>query len=55
MPYLPERYERHGEEPTGPFRPDLQQPGARLAPTNSAFSFSGLTARYNQVNARESL
>ena len=55
MPYLRERYQQHGEEPGGPFRPDLQQPGARLAPTNSGFSFSGLTMRYNQVNLRESL
>ena len=55
MPYLRERYQQHGEEPGGPFRPDLQQPGARLSPTNSGFSFSGLTMRYNQVNLRESL
>lgn len=55
MPYLRERYQQHGEEPTGPFRPNLQQPGARLAPTNSAFSFSGLAARYNQVDVGESL
>ena len=52
MPTLPARYERHGEEFTGPFRPDHQQPGARLAPTSSGFSFSGLTARYNPVSSQ---
>lgn len=54
MPYLPEEYERRGQEPTGPFRPDLQQPGARLV--TSSFSFSGLTTRhYNQVTNQERL
>jgi len=52
MPTLPARYERHGEEFTGPFRPDHQQPGARLAPTSSGFSFSGLTARYDPVSSQ---
>jgi hypothetical protein len=51
MPTLPARYERHGEEFTGPFRPDHQQPGARLAPINSGFSFGGLTARYDPVRS----
>lgn len=39
MPVLPAR---HGEEFTGPFRPDHQQPGARLAPTSGALSVSGM-------------
>jgi hypothetical protein len=51
MPYLPREYARHGQEPTGPIRPDYQQPGARLA-TGAGFSFHGLTARYNPVNSQ---
>jgi hypothetical protein len=48
MPYLQERYERHGQEPTGPVGPDHQQPGARLA---TGFTFSGLTGRYDPVRS----
>ena len=51
MPYLPREYARHGQEPTGPIRPDHQQPGARLA-AGTGFSFSGLTARYDPVSIR---
>ena len=51
MPYLQQEYARHGQEPTGPIRPDYQQPGARLA-AGTGFSFSGLTARYNPVSMR---
>ena len=53
MPYRQEEYERRGQEPTGPFRPSLQQPGQRL---DASFSFSGLMSTgYGQVNRRESL
>ena len=51
MPYLPQEYARHGQEPTGPIRPDHQQPGARLA-AGTGFSFNGLTTRYNPVSSR---
>ena len=51
MPYLQQEYARHGQEPTGPIRPDYQQPGARLA-AGTGFSFSGLTTRYNPVSMR---
>jgi hypothetical protein len=51
MPYLPREYARHGQEPTGPIRPDYQQPGARLA-AGTGFSFSGLTTRYDPVSMR---
>ena len=49
MPYLPREYARHGQEPTGPIRPDHRQPGARLA---TGFTFHGLTSRYNPVNSQ---
>jgi len=50
MPYLQREYARHGQEPTGPIRPDHQQPGARLA-AGTGFSFNGLTTRYNAVSS----
>ena len=46
MPWKKEGNARFGSEPTAPFGPDDQQPGARLA---TGFSFSGLNIEYNQV------
>ena len=47
MPYAKRDYAERGEEPTGPFRPDLQQPARRL---NTGFSFSGMNLRYDVVD-----
>ena len=50
MPWKREGDARFGPEPTAPFGPDDQQPGARLASTG--FSFSGLNIQYNPVRNR---
>jgi hypothetical protein len=47
MPYAKEEYALRGEEPTGPFRPDLQQP-ARILKTG--FSFGGMDLGYDAVH-----
>ena len=47
MPYAERDYAERGEELTGPFRPDLQQPARRL---NTGFSFSGMKLGYDVVN-----
>ena len=47
MPYAKEDYEKRGEAPSGPFRPDLKQPARRL---NTGFSFSGMNLAYNSVD-----
>ena len=50
MPWKREGDARFGPEPTAPFGPDDQQPGALLAATG--FSFSGLNIQYNPVRNR---